>query len=172
MRHAYFSSAKGWKFQNLDGDYGSLSGLNSVTGQNPDATIYNGSLQLFYYDVSNGNLRHAWTSPGQAWKFENLDGDIGSIGRNNSNVGSMNEAFSFKNSLYIFYRDNNSGVLRYAWADSAGWHFTLLEGSSYSISGNRSNTGFWPTVTGYGDSLQLYYFDNDQRSLRHAFGNP
>jgi hypothetical protein len=227
MRHAYFSSANGWKFQNLDGDYGSLSGLNSVTGQNPDATIYNGSLQLFYYDVSNGNLRHAWlvtgqawkfenldgdigsigrfnsilgqdpstishngslqlfyydvsngnlrhawTSPGQAWKFENLDGDIGSIGRNNSNVGSMNEAFSFKDSLYIFYRDNNSGVLRYAWADSAGWHFTLLEGSSYSISGNRSNTGFWPTVTGYGDSLQLYYFDNDQRSLRHAFGNP
>ncbi len=172
LRHAWFVTGQSWKFENIDGDYGSIGRYNSNLGQDPSVVSHSGSLQLFYYDVGNGNLRHAWVNPGQSWKFENLDGDYGSIGRNNSNVGSMGKALSFKNSLYVFYRDSDSGIIRYAWADSAGWHFTPLEGSTYSVSGNRSNTGFWPTVTGYGDSLQLYYFDNDQRSLRHAFGNP
>ena len=172
LRNATFSTVNGWRFQNLDGDWGSISGFNSAVGQNPTATNYEGSLQLFYYDVNNGNLRHAWLVSGQQWKFENLDGDWGSVGRFNSNVGSMASTYSFKNSLYVFYRDNNSGVLRYAWADSAGWHFAPLEGSIFSASGHQSNTGFWPTITGFGDSLQLYYFDNDQRSLRHAYGTP
>ena len=172
LRHANFNSSNGWNFRNLDGDYGSIAGSNGDIGQNPDATVVGNTLQLFYYDVSNGNLRHAWADPGQPWKFENLDGDPGSIARFNSNVGTMAKALSFKNSLYVFYRDSNSGVIRYAWADSGGWHFAPLDGAPFSVSGYRSNTGFSPTPTGYGDSLQLYYFDNDQRALRHAFGTP
>ncbi len=172
LRHSWYTTANGWKFENLDGDPGSISRFNSNVGQDPTLTTHNGTLQIFHYDAANGNLRHGWASPTQAWKFENLDGDPGSISRFNSNVGSMSKALSFDNVLYIFFRENSGGTARYAWADTSGWHFAPLEGDFYSVSGLKSNTGFWPTVTAFGDSLQLYYFDNDQRSIRHAFGAP
>ncbi len=172
LRHAWVNSGSSWRFENLDGDYGSVSGQNATLGQDPTVTEHGGGLQLFYYDVQNGNLRHAWVNPGSSWRFENLDGDYGSVSGQNANRGSMANVLSFKNSLYIFYRDNAGGTAHYAWADSGGWHFAPLEGQPFSASGQKSNTGFWPSATGYGDSLQLYYFDNDQRSLRHVFGNP
>ena len=172
LRHAWVNPGSSWRFENLDGDYGSVSGRDGLIGQDPTVIEHGGGLQLFYYDVQNGNLRHAWVNPGSSWRFENLDGDYGSVSGLNGNRGSMANALSFKNALYVFYRDNSAGTVHYAWADSGGWHFAPLEGQPFSVSGQKSNTGFWPTATGYGDSLQLYYFDNDQRSLRHAFGNP
>lgn len=172
LRHAWSSPTESWKFENLDGDLGSVSGNNNNVGQDPTITIHDGSFQLFYYDITNGNLRHAWASAAQPWKFENLEGDLGSISGYNTNIGSMSRTLSFNNSLYVFYRENSAGIARYAWADSYGWHFANLEGIPYSVSGLTSNTGFWPTIIGYDETLRLYYFDNDQRALRHVFGNP
>jgi hypothetical protein len=172
LRHAWASATQGWKFENLDGDSSGISHQAGNVGQDPSFTANQGSLQLFYYDVSNGNLRHAWASATQGWKFENLDGDTASIGRNDNNTGSMSRSLSFNNVLYVFYRENSGGLLRYAWADSTGWHFAPLDGDPYSVSGARANTGFWPSPTTFGGALQLFYFDNDQRSLKHTFGIP
>ncbi|MEI6481174.1 MAG: hypothetical protein WCO19_02615, partial [Candidatus Saccharibacteria bacterium] len=134
MRQAYYSTNNGWRFQNLDGDYGSLAGINSVTGQNPDATTFGGSLQLFYYDYSSGNLRHAWLVTGQSWKFENLDGDYGSIGRYNSNVGQDPSVVTHSGSLQLFYYDVRDGNLRHAWVNPGqSWKFENLDGDYGSI---------------------------------------
>jgi hypothetical protein len=172
LRHAWADPGKSWKFENLDGDYGSVSGYNGNVGQDPTVTIHGGSLQLFYYDSGGGRLRHAWADPGKSWKFENLDGDYGSVSGYNGNVGSMGKSISLNGILYIFYRQNNSGIMKYAWADQSGWKFANIDGVPYSVTGLTGNTGFWPTVTNSGPTIQLFYFDNEQRSLRHAFGNP
>ncbi len=171
LRHSWFTPGKGWSFENLEGDPGSISRANSNMGQDPTMITHNGSLQIFHYDVTYGNLRHAWADS-RGWHFENLEGDPGSISGFNANVGSMATAFSFNNVLYVFFRENSNGTARYTWADSSGWHFVPLEGNTYSVSGLKSNTGFWPTIAELGGSLHLYYFDNDQRALRHVFGTP
>jgi hypothetical protein len=170
LRHAWKTLTNVWKFENLDGDIGSIARNTGNVGQDPTVTVYGTSLQLFYYDVNNGNLRHAWVTDTQSWKFENLEGDQSSVSHYNTDVGSGAKALVFKDSLYIFYRENSAGLMRHAWADGGGWHFANLEGTAYSVTGLISNTGFWPSPAIYGDSLQLYYFDNDQRSLRHAWG--
>ena len=36
------------------------------------ATIYDNSLQLYYFDKTNGDLIHAWTDA-TGWHFEDLD---------------------------------------------------------------------------------------------------
>ncbi len=167
LRHAWASDA-GWKFENLDGDYGSISHNNSDLGREPTVVAYGNNLQLFYYDVQRGNLRHAWASDA-GWKFENLDGDYGSISRADSDTGQEPIALVNSNVLYVFYRNKSNGSISHTYSDTGGWHFASLEGTPGSVNFHLSNTGFSPTAANFG-SVQLFYFDNTQRSLRHAWG--
>ncbi len=168
LRHAW-TTATGWKFENLDGDFGSIARKEAVTGIEPSAVNANGHIQLFYYDASNTNLRHAWTSA-SGWKFENLEGDPGSISRIDGNIGRQSTTLIHDSLMYVFYRNDTNGSVRKAWADQGGWHFVPLEGTPNSVNFQLSNTGFDPSAVSYGSSLQLFYFDNDQRALRHAWG--
>ncbi|MEO3859493.1 hypothetical protein [Acrocarpospora sp. B8E8] len=43
-------------------------------------------LQLFYYDVTGGNLRHAWHDTA-GWHFETLEGDPGSVSHLDRDIG-------------------------------------------------------------------------------------
>ena len=86
LRHAWSANGTFWNFENLDGGSGSVSGYTASVGSDPTAVSYSGTLQVFYYDSSYGNLRHAWSNS-IGWHFENLDGDPGSIGKDDADVG-------------------------------------------------------------------------------------
>ncbi len=168
LRHGWADS-RGWHFENLEGDPGSVSRYDANSGRQPAAAILGSSLQLLYYDVTQGNLRHGWADS-RGWHFENLEGDPGSVSRFDTNVGETPVMVVLNNVLYAFYRNSASGQLRSTWADTQGWHFATMDGSINAATGRTSDTGFNPTVTIYGGSLQLYYFDNTGRSLYHMWG--
>lgn len=167
LRHAW-SDTTGWHFENLDGDPGSIAGKNASLGQWPSVHVFGNSLQLFYYDATNGNLRHGFTGGSVPWRFENLDGDAGSIGHIGHNVGLMSTATDYNNVLYLFYYDSSSGGLRAAYADSGGWHFATLDGTFYAVSGFTDNLGMDPGAIPYNGTMQLFYYDATNSTLRHA----
>jgi hypothetical protein len=169
LRHAWANDS-GWHFENLDGDTGSTAKKDADVGQMSAAAELNGSLQLFYYDKSAGNLRHAWAND-SGWHFENLDGDTGSTAKKDADVGQMSAAAELNGSLQLFYYDKSAGNLRHAWANDSGWHFENLEGDRGAISGYDSNVGITPSVTVYGNSLQLLHYDRGNGVLRHAWAN-
>ena len=169
MRHAWYTDAGGWKFENLDGDPGSVGRANANLGEEPIVTTFGTSLQLFYYDLTNGNLRHAWADSG-GWKFENLDGDPGSVFRRNKNTGLTPEILSVNGILHVMYYEQGDGTLRYAYADNTGWHTASLDGSPGSISKRFANAGYDITAVNYNGQLQTFYYDFSFNDLRHAWG--
>ncbi len=169
LRHAWADGA-GWHFENLDGDYGSVAGYNANVGINPKLLSYGGGLQAFYYDASATNLRHSWFDS-RGWHFENLDGDYGALGHLNGDVGESSTAMVYNNLLHAFYYDKTNGNLRHAWADGNGWHFENLDGDAGAISRRDSNVGLTPTAVQLGDSLQLFYYQQQGGNLVHAFAN-
>jgi hypothetical protein len=171
LRHAWTDQSGNWHFENLDGGSHAVSGLSLPVGESISATSYNGTLQVFYYDQVHGVLRHAWTSSTAGWKFENLDGDPGSISGFNAKVGFMNASTSYNGTLQVFYYDQTHGVLRHAWISStAGWRFEDLDGGTGSIAGHGGDVGYSPALTNYlGTNLQLFYYDKTHGVLRHAW---
>lgn len=169
LRHAWRDS-NGWHFENLDGDTASVAIRPGDVGFDPTATAYGDSLQLFYYDRGNGNLRHAWANS-TGWHFENLDGDIGSIGRHNADSGHNPVVLDY-GSLQLFYYDASHTNLRHAWADSTGWHFENLDGDEGSVARHTGAVGFTPTVAIAADgSLHISYYESggaSSGSLRYA----
>lgn len=170
LRHAWSSNGTSWNVNNHDGDLGSIGGWNADVGINSSSTVYGSSLQLFYYDATNGNLRHSWSNNGTNWSFENLDGDPGSISAYNANVGSNPSLTVYSNSLQLYYYDNSHGYLRHAWADSNGWHFETLDGAGGSDGRISANVGITstPAVDSNG-TLHVFYFDQTNGKLRHMW---
>jgi len=163
-------TAPSWQFTTLDGDPGSLSGHNADVGRTPAATVYNNSLQLFYYSATSGNLRHAWSSNGTNWSFENLDGDAGSVGHHNADTGKTPAATVHSDgTMQVLYYDQTNKNLRHAWTGSGqGWQFETLDGDAGSISGYSADVGLDPAIVSYGGQLHAFYYDETNKNLRHA----
>jgi hypothetical protein len=170
LRHAWYDGTN-WHFENLDGDIGSIAGHVGNVGQGATAVVYGSSLQLFYYDASNGDLRHAWSAPVTGWHFENLDGDIGSIAGRSANVGMWPTAHVYGSSLQLFYYDATNGELRHAWTGPAPWQFENLDGDPGSIGHSGDNTGLMSTATDYNGVLYLFYYDATTGALRAAYSD-
>jgi len=171
LRHAWYSVAAGWNFENLDGDVSAVSATAADVGSSSAITAYNNQLQLYYYDQTNGNLRHAWYSVAAGWRFENLDGDPGSIARKDANLGLSPNVVVYNNQLQLYYYDQTNGNLRHAWTDSSGWRFENLDGDPGSILGNSSDLGLSPTAIVNNSLLRLFYYDTTNKILRHAWPN-
>ncbi|MDX3695959.1 CHAP domain-containing protein [Streptomyces europaeiscabiei] len=165
LRYSYTSPTSPWVFGSLDGA-GTWAGGNHV-GSNPAAVVYNDYLHVFYYDATAGNLRHTWTN-GVNWWFENLDGDPGSIGGHNSDLGQTPAAVVHNGTLQLFYYDAGNTNLRHAWLNSNGWFFENLEGDSGSVSHYVANLGMEASVTVYDNQLHVFYYDATAGNLRHA----
>ncbi len=80
----------------------------------PRAILYNDRPHVFYYDDTNGNLRHGYWN-GAAWSFETLDGAGGPNGRIVADMGFYNEAFLYNGRPHNFYYDATNGNLRHAY---------------------------------------------------------
>lgn len=167
LRHAWTTS-QGWRFEDLDGGPAAISRKDGNVGVAPAATVLGKSLQLYYYDVGRGVLRHAWTTP-NGWRFEDLDGTPGSIARKDADLGMGPSLSVFNNQLHIHYYDGTNGNLRHAWTTPSGWRFQNLDGDPGSIAGRNGTIGANPGSTVYGNSLQLYYYDKTRGKLRHAW---
>ena len=170
LRHTWFTPGTGWSNENLDGDPGSVGRANANLGEDPEVVIYNNEIQLYYYDITYGNLRHAWTTP-KGWAFENLDGDPGSVGRSNSNLGRNPSLAVHNGQLQLYYYDIQYGNLRHAWTTNRGWAFENLDGDPGAIFGRNKNTGVTPKVISYNNVLYLFYYDQTDGELRYAYAD-
>ena len=171
LRHAWTSST-GWRLETLDGTSSSHGGDNADVGQNPTVGVWNGQLQVYYYDATNGNLRHGWTVHG-FWHFETLDGTSSSHGGDNADVGNQPVTLNFQGDLFVFYYDATNSAWRVAYYDNS-WHFFNLDGSaddSDSLSGSSTAVGGQLSAAIWqNDSLQIYYQDSGG-GLAHAWAN-
>jgi hypothetical protein len=175
LRHAWSdSSVSSWQYETLDGAGGSNGRYNADLGYTPTAmTLGASGVQLFYYDFTHGNLRHAWTSDGSTWNFENLDGDIGSVGRLDGDIGQNPAAafFASASSIQLFYYDNSRNNLRHAWSNATGWHFENLDGDIGSVGHWNADVGRNSALTVFNNGIQLFYYDMTNGNLRHAWSN-
>lgn len=158
-----------WNFETLDGSSQSVSTTNAKVGNYPTTVNLNGSLHVFYYDIQNGNLKHAWIASG-VWNFETLDGAGGSAGRVDSNVGGFTKALMFNNQIYLFYKDFQNGDLRMATFDGGtGWSFETLDGAGGSDGRINADVGWDIDATSDATSLHVFYSDATSGNLRHAW---
>lgn len=147
LRHAW-TDANGWHAETLDGSATGVSGYSTHVGRYVSATVY-GGIQVFYYDLANASLRHAWYD-NTSWQFETLDavGDVGQF------VSIVNYG-----GLHAFYHDATNGDLKHKWYDGS-WHTEVLDSAGY--------TGQYISISQYG-GLHLFYYDAGQGDLRHAW---
>jgi hypothetical protein len=173
LRHAWHTATGGWKTEDLDGASSAVSGFNSNTGSHVKTFVYNDSLRVFYYDQQNGNLRHAWTSPTQGWKFENLDGSTSSVSRSESNSGMFIAGTQHLNGIQLFYYNGSSGNLRHAWTyPGQSWKFENLDGDAGSIGRAEGNSGIDTTIAIRPSDGRILLFYKHDDSLKYVYSSP
>lgn len=173
LRHSWYTQLAGWQYETLEGGSSSVSGYSSDVGVKPAVQVYQNTIQVFYSDLSRGNLRHAWFNPDSGWHFENLDGDKGAVSRYDANVGLDSTAMVYQDTIQAFYQNLQTGSLRHAFfIPGKGWRFEDLDGGPNSVSRYGGRVGTWPSVTSYNNTMQLVYYDSSRASTRHAFFIP
>jgi hypothetical protein len=150
LRQAWLT-ASGWRFETLDGPAATAAGhTTDHVGSAVGVTQMNGYVQVYYYDATRQELRHAWWT-GAAWRFETLDG-AGSViaGHDADHVGSAVSVTTMTAGPQVYYYDATRGSLRHAWWTSRGWDFETLDGPGSSLSGHTGgNVGTSVSVTLY-----------------------
>lgn len=169
LRHAYYNG--GWIFEALDGNPRGISKLNINTGVSPSFVYWQNAVHAFYRDVDRGILRHAWAD-NTGWHFEDLDGAPFALSRYVGDLGLYTEIVTQGNTINIFTYDAKTRGIRQAWYNPSGWGFTNIDGAPDAISGVNSPLGVRFGAGLFGSDVQLYYFDAQNRSLKHAFGPP
>jgi hypothetical protein len=168
LRHAYYNG--GWHFEDVDGQPNAISHFNSNVGFSPSFVWWQNSIQAFYQDPSRGVVRHAWAD-GRGWHFEDLDGAPYAISHYYSNLGMRSSIVPQGTTLNVFYYDAAQHGIRQAWDDPVtGWHFTNVDGQPDAISGVANPVGERFGTGLFNSEVQLYYFDVNTQSLKHAFG--
>lgn len=115
VRYGVFDGNR-WYFEALDGTGGKNGRVKANVGGAPMAAAkLDDQLSLFYWDSTNGNLRHAFWK-GVNWQFETLDGEWSdNFGRISAAVGWRTAALAVTpRRMAVFYRDASSTDLRYA----------------------------------------------------------
>ena len=147
--------------QTLDGAGGTNGRINANVGSMSSAVFDGTALNVFYYDSTHTNLRHAWQPSGGSWHFETLDGAGGPRGRLTGDIGAWPAARVFGGALHVFYSAITGGNERHAWFDAAGWHFQTLDGAGGTGGRVNAQVGFNTRVAAYGSKLHVFYFRQD-----------
>ncbi len=171
LRHAWSADGDNWSFETLDGAGGINGRTDANEGQSPTVAVDNDSLQLFYRDATNNNLRHAWTSPTQGWQFETLDGDPASISGYSSDVGNDPVTIAWNGGLQVFDYDGGAKRLRHTWSDQTGWHSENMDGDIGSVCHGNGDMGKNPTTAIYNNQLHVFYYNSTSGNLRHAWSD-
>lgn len=167
LRHSWYAGGA-WHAETLDGAGGTAGRTGNAVGQDIAVTDYNGNLQVFYYDMTGGNQRHAWYAGG-SWHFETLDGASGSSGRITADSGQFNAATTVDGTLHAYSFDPTDGDLRHAWYAGGGWNFETLDGNSTALGRTTNVTGTDVTALDLNGRPDLWYSDETGGALRHAW---
>jgi hypothetical protein len=156
-----------WQYQVVDGAGGPSGSINADVGTDARAVVFAGHVHVFYYDVTNGNLRHAWLST-NGWNFEVLDGD-GAPGHLDADVGSDISVVNFASGPQVYYYDITSKNLRQAYWTGSAWSYRTLDGNSNSGGRTGDDVGQYTSVTLFGAGPQVFYYDDTATTLRRAW---
>ena len=160
-----------WSPITLDGSASSITTYSADLGRNPTVTEYSGTLQVYSYDATHGDLHHTWYQNSN-WYQETLDGNTTADNRVNGDVGMNPTVTNYNGVLQLFYYDATHGDLRHDWNDNNGWHFENLEGDEGSITRHDGNVGATPYVIVQGTVLHVFARDVDKNDLRHYWSSP
>ena len=94
------------------------------------AVVHDGIVHVFYVDATADDLRHAWRSPGEAWRFETVDGHARDAGRTLHDVGALSTAVVFRDRVNVFYVDRTAADIRRAVSDGDGWRLSTIDGET------------------------------------------
>lgn len=170
LRHAWY--ARGWHAETLDGAGADAFGrVDADVGRHTSALIYGGRPHVFYYDASNGNLRHAWWT-GTRWGFEVLDGSASAVasGRSTGDVGETPAVSTYGIQVHVYSHDVSNGDLRHAWWDGTHWSSETLDGNTVDGSGRRNaDVGRDVAVALFAGTPHAWYYDATNGDLRHGW---
>jgi len=169
LRHAYYTGSA-WGFETLEGNGGTNGRIEANVGEYIATVLYNGLPHVFYYDTTNDTLRHAYYN-GFFWAFETLDGNGGTNGRVNANVGTYNSVMLYNGRPHIFYRDEMNHTLRHAYWNGLFWSFETLDGNGGTNGRVNANLAWWNASVLYGGRPHVFYYDFTNLELRHAYYN-
>jgi hypothetical protein len=145
-----------WTFRTLDGAGGASGRIDANVGEDQATLVYGGKLHVFYYDATHGDLRHAMYD-GTGWTFQTLDGQPGSRGRIDAQVGLRPSAVNFGGKLHVAYVNSGAGDLRHAVFDGTRWTFGTLDGAGGPSGRIDGNVGWNTALSVYGSALHIFY---------------
>jgi hypothetical protein len=143
------------------------------------STSFNGQPALTYIDRKSGDLKLA-TWSGTVWVRVTVDGAGGSSGRTNSDIkGALSMCVNGsgkKQTLHIFYSDNQNTDLRYAKFDGKKFVYEVVDGDAPQVNNyedpNRVRTGSDLSVSSAciasASGVQVFYRDESQGILLGA----
>lgn len=162
------AGAASWHFETLDGD-AAPGHLNAFVGDHSSTVLYNGAPHVFYYDLTNGNLRHGfWT--GAKWTLETLDGaSNGPGGRINGDVGTYTTAVLYNGVPHVFYYAFTGNDLRHAWWTGSQWLFETIDGNSMLNGRINGDVGWYAQAVVYNGAPHVFSHAFTGQDLRHAW---
>ena len=126
LREGWWGGAADWTLATRDGQAGQGT-TDAIAGRIATA-FHESQVHVFYADTTQGQLRHAWSTP--TWSSEVLDGDSTLGGRVTHAVGSRGiAATSASSGLHVFYDDATGGDLRHA-SFTSTWSWETADGDS------------------------------------------
>ena len=170
LRHAWWNGVD-WYFETLDGDSTAGGRVDANVGVETSAVVWSGQPHVFYHDVTNTNLRHAWWT-GTKWSFETLDGNSPLGGRIDGDAGRDNAAVVIGGQPHVFYRGATSQDLRQAWWNGAKWNYLTLDGHVTDLDGRITGlVGYDAKVLLWRGQPNVFYRDTSNDDLRQAWWN-
>jgi hypothetical protein len=166
-----------------DGNGGSSGQTTGAIDWRVSAVVFNGTINVFYWDSTAGTLRRAF-GDGFSMSFQVLDGAGGTMGEISGTVGAWNGAIVYQNKLHVFYigstdqalgpGPDGSGVvtghLRHATFDGSSFTFEVLDGAGGADGRVTAFVGVGiSAVTDTDDILHVFYRDNTNTNMRHAW---
>ena len=171
LRHGWWNGS-GWAFETLDGAGGANGATTNDVGSWSSAILYNGEPHVWYYDITDADLRHGWWN-GSGWAFETLDGNVnlGANGQITNNVGRYTAAILYGEQPHVWYYDVTADDLRHGWWNGEAWAFETLDGAGGGSGRTTNAVGASSSATLYNGEPHVWYFDSTGGDLRHAWWN-
>ena len=168
LRHDWYD--RGWHAETLDGAGGVGGRVDADVGRHTSALLYGGLPHVFYYDATNGDLRHAWWD-GARWNYEVIDGGPSAVALRHvlRDVGETPAASLYGVQVHVYFHDVAHGDLRHAWWDGAHWNAETLDGAGGAAGRIAADVGADPSVTLYAGTPHVWSYDTTHADLRHAW---
>ncbi|MCZ7531765.1 MAG: hypothetical protein M5U31_16380 [Acidimicrobiia bacterium] len=144
---------------------------NHSVGTYNAAVLYNGRPHVFYYDATDGALRHAYYN-GVTWAFETLDGIGGPAVAPTTTSGCSTPSCSTPVARTSSTTTTGGGDLRHGYWNGQFWAFETLDGSGGPNGRTPNDVGQYSSVVLYGGRPHVFYYDqNFGGTLRHGYWN-